>query len=154
MLLMLEDDRERIGRFTEALKRVDPALPLVIWRSARKMTREVEAFLPSARLISLDHDLEPWGGDSEDPGDGIDVARFLAGRAPACPAIVHSSNGTRSDWMIGELDLGGWDFRRVAPIGDDWIESYWGAIVRKLLRRHPPALRLPNARPGRPGHRS
>lgn len=110
------------------------------------MIREVEAFLPSARLISLDHDLEPWGGDSEDPGEGIDVARFLAGRAPVCPVIVHSSNGTRSDWMIGELDLGGWDFRRVAPIGDDWIESYWGAIVRKLLRRCPP----PSERPAGP----
>jgi hypothetical protein len=134
MLLMLEDDRERIVRFTEALKVVDPTLSLVIWRSARKMIREVEPFLPAARLISLDHDLEPQEGDDEDPGEGIEVARFLAGRTPACPVIVHTSNVTRSDWMIGEFELGGWRYRRVAPIGDDWIEAYWRVVVRKLLK--------------------
>jgi hypothetical protein len=109
MLLMLEDDGERIERFTETLKAIDPTLPLVIWRSAKKMIRGLETFLPSARLISLDHDLEPQPGDDEDPGDGIEVARFLAERTPVCPVIVHSSNGMRSDWMIGEFELGGWD---------------------------------------------
>src|SRR4051794_35398727 len=89
LLLMLEDDRERIVRFTAALKAVDPSVPLVIWRSAKTMIREVEPFLASARLISLDHDLEPWDGDVEDPGDGIDVAKFLAERSPVCPVIVH-----------------------------------------------------------------
>jgi hypothetical protein len=137
MLLMLEDDRERVERFTEALKAIDPTLPLVIWRSARKMIREVEPFLPSARLISLDHDLDPQEGDEEDPGDGIDVARFLAEKPPVCPVIVHTSNVTRSDWMIGEFELGGWRYRRVAPLGDDWIEAYWRVVARKLLRRRP-----------------
>jgi len=135
MLLMLEDDRERIERFTAALKSVDPSLRLVVWRSARAMVREVGPFLPSARLISLDHDLEPQEGDSDDPGDGIEVAKFLAERPPVCPVIVHSSNGTRSDWMVGEFELGGWDFKRVAPIGDDWIEAYWRVVVKKLLKR-------------------
>jgi hypothetical protein len=135
MLLMLEDDQERIERFTEALSEVDPSLALVIWRNARKMVREVESFLPAARLISLDHDLEPQAGDLEDPGDGIEVARFLAGMPPVCPVIIHSSNGTRSDWMIGEFELGGWIYKRVAPIGHDWIEAYWQVVVRKLLSR-------------------
>ncbi len=134
MLLMLEDDSERIERFTAVLTVIAPSLPLVIWRSARKMLREVEPFLPSARLISLDHDLEPQEGDEEDPGDGIDVARFLAVRTPLCPVIVHSSNGTRSDWMMGEFELGGWEANRVAPIGEDWIEAYWRVVVRKLLK--------------------
>ena len=102
MLLMLEDDNERIERFRAALKSLDPAMPLIVWRSARKMIAEVERYLPTARLISLDHDLEPVEGETEDPGDGIDVARFLAERPPACPVIVHSSNGRRSDWMSGE----------------------------------------------------
>jgi len=134
MLLMLEDDPDRIERFTAALRAIDPSLRLVIWRSAKKMVREIEPYLPSARLISLDHDLEPQEGDVEDPGDGIEVARFLAERPPACPVIVHSSNGTRAEWMIGEFELGGWDFKRVAPIGEDWIEAYWRVVVRKLLR--------------------
>ena len=134
MLLMLEDDRERIERFTATLKVVDPAMPLVVWRSARKMIREVEPYLSTARLISLDHDLEPVEGEREDPGDGIDVARFLAEQPPVCPVIIHSSNGPRSDWMMGEFELGGWRHKRVAPIGDDWIEAYWRVVVRKLLK--------------------
>lgn len=134
MLLMLEDDRERIERFTATLGAIAPSVPLVVWRSARTMIREIEPFLPASRLISLDHDLEPNEGEDE-PGDGIDVARYLAARPPICPVIVHSSNGSRSDWMIGEFELGGWKCKRVAPIGDDWIEAYWGAVVRKILRR-------------------
>lgn len=137
MLLMLEDDRDRIERFTETLKVIAPSVRLVVWRSAKTMIREVDAFLPSARLISLDHDLEPQEGDDEDPGDGVEVAKFLAERAPVCPVIVHTSNGPRSDWMIGEFELGGWEYRRVAPIGDDWIEAYWRVVARKLLKRPP-----------------
>jgi hypothetical protein len=135
MLLLLEDDRERIERFTESLKAIDPSLRLVIWRSAKRMVREVEPFLASARLISLDHDLEPQEGDEEDPGNGIEVARFLAERPPVCPVIVHSSNGTRASWMVGEFELGGWDYKRVAPLGEDWIEAYWQVVVKKLLDR-------------------
>jgi hypothetical protein len=135
MLLLLEDDSERIERFTESVRVIDPSLRLVIWRSARTMVDEVERFLPFARLISLDHDLEPADGESEDPGDGIDVARFLAARTPVCPVIIHSSNGTRADWMVGEFELGKWICKRVAPIGEDWIEAYWLVVVRKLLRR-------------------
>src|SRR4051812_25293524 len=101
MVLMLEDDCERIERFTATLRAVAPAMPLMVWRSARRMIGEVEPFLPVARLISLDHDLEPVEGETEDPGDGIDVARFLAVLPPVCPVIIHSSNVSRSDWMIG-----------------------------------------------------
>jgi hypothetical protein len=138
MLLMLEDDRERIERFTATLLANAPSMPLMVWRSAGRMIREIEPFLPSARLISLDHDLEPVEGEEGDPGDGIDVARFLAARPPVCPVIIHSSNGSRSDWMIGEFELGGWKYKRVAPIGDDWIEAYWGRVVCKLIRPRPP----------------
>jgi hypothetical protein len=106
---------------------------LVIWRSAKQMVREIEPFLPSARLISLDHDLEPQEGELEDPGDGIEVARFLAERPPVYPVIIHTSNGTRSQWMIGKFELGGWNYRRVAPIGEEWIEAYWRVVVGKLL---------------------
>jgi hypothetical protein len=135
MLLMLEDGGERIERFSAVLKVIAPAMPLVVWRSAKQMVREVAPFLSTARLISLDHDLEPLAGDEEDPGDGIEVARFLAERPPVRPVIIHSSNGTRSDWMVGELELGGWNYQRVAPIGDDWIEAYWRVVVAKLLKQ-------------------
>jgi hypothetical protein len=49
------------------------------------------------------------------------------------PVIVHSSNSERASWMAGEFDLAGWRHWRVAPIGDDWIESDWRQVVRLLL---------------------
>ena len=91
--------------------------------------------MPAARLVSLDHDLEPDVTDRADPGDGLDVAKWLAGRPPVCPVVVHTSNGVRGDAMVGELDLAGWQVRRVMPLGDDWIEADWRAAVRRALRR-------------------
>ena len=37
--------------------------------------------------------------------------------------------------MEGELALAGWTYRRVVPIGDDWIEVDWYWAARRLLRR-------------------
>lgn len=134
-VLMLEDDAERVERFTAALRRAEPSLHLVVWRSARRMLGELEPLLPSAVLIGLDHDLEPEAGDPTDPGDGLDVAKWLADRPPACPVIVHTSNGARGGAMQGEFDLAGWRCRRVMPLGDDWIEVDWYRAARALLRR-------------------
>src|SRR5262245_1227935 len=99
MLLMLEDNAERVERFIAALRRVDPALELRAWRNAWTMIREVELLLPSACLLSLDHDLDPAEGNSEDPGTGWDVTRHLANLPPVCPVIIHTSNGERGTWM-------------------------------------------------------
>lgn len=133
MVLMLEDDADRIARFLAALRSIAPTLPVKVWRDANCMGREVGDYLPSARLISLDHDLEPGPGDPTDLGDGMVVARALASHRQPCPVIIHSSNRTRSDWMAGELELAGWAYRMVAPIGERWIEEYWRAVARELL---------------------
>jgi hypothetical protein len=133
MILLLEDNSERLERFGATLRQVAPAMRLVTWRSARVMVREVEGFLPSAALISLDHDLDPPADDADDPGDGLEVAKFLALRPPVCPVIVHTSNTERGLWMMGEFELAGWRHRRVAPIGDDWIERDWARVARRLL---------------------
>ena len=133
MLLMLEDDAERIDKFRAALHVIDPALSLRIWNDAWTMIREVEAFLPSACLISLDHDLEPSGPN--DPGTGWDVTKFLVTLQPVCPIIIHSSNADRASWMMGEFELEGWEYHRLPPLGDDWIEHDWHHLVRRLLRR-------------------
>lgn len=136
MLLMLEDNKERLERFEASLRILDAKLPLTVWSDAWRMIREVEEFLPLAALISLDHDLEPPESEpAHDPGDGMDAARFLAARPPVCPVIVHSSNRERSTWMMGEFELGRWKAYRVAPIGDDWIEQDWLGRVRRLLRK-------------------
>jgi hypothetical protein len=135
MLLMLEDNADRVQRFTVALRRIDPTLGLRLWRSAWAMIREVAPLLPSASLISLDHDLDPEEGCTDDPGTGWDVTQFLAELSPVCPVIIHTSNGERATWMTGEFELGGWKHYRVPPLGDDWIERDWRRLVRRLLRR-------------------
>ncbi len=130
VVLMLEDDPERVERFRAVAVRL--GVELVIWRDARRMIAEVREFLPSARLISLDHDLEP---ESEtDPGDGLDVAKHLANVAPGCPVVIHTSNGARGDAMEGEFELAGWVYHRVMPLGDDWIEVDWYTVARRALR--------------------
>jgi hypothetical protein len=134
VLMMLEDDDERLERFREVLRVLAPNLPLRVWRDAHAMIREAGSLLPSTVLISLDHDLEPEPGGS-DPGDGYMVAQWLVSQPIIRPVIVHSSNGERSTWMAGALDLEGWRHYRVAPLGDDWIELDWRRLVRRLLKR-------------------
>jgi len=107
MLLMLEDNAERLERFAGVLRAIDPMLTLRVWRDAHAMIRDAGALLPSAVLISLDHDLEPGPGAC-DPGDGYVVTKWLVSQPVVRPVIVHSSNGERSSWMAGEFDLAGW----------------------------------------------
>jgi hypothetical protein len=135
VLLLLEDNAERVERFAAVLRALDPALPLRVWRDAHAMVREAGPLLSSAALLSLDHDLEPGPG-APDPGDGYLVARWLVSQPVVRPVIVHSSNGERSSWMAGVFDLAGWRHWRVAPLGDDWVESDWRRVVRRLLKRH------------------
>jgi hypothetical protein len=133
MLLILEDNAKRIQRFTDALRGIDPNLPLLVWRDAHAMVREVGQHLPKAKLISLDHDLDPVEGGT-DPGDGLEVAEFLVAQPVACPVIIHSSNTERAQWMAGKFELAGWQCRQVAPLGDDWIEGVWCRLVKRLLK--------------------
>jgi hypothetical protein len=135
VLLMLEDNADRIQRFTATLRAVDPSLPLHIWRDAAKMIREAPPLLSDARLISLDHDLDPEEGSTTDPGTGWDVAKHFAALPPVCPVVIHTSNGERANWMMGEFELGGWKHYRLPPLGDDWIERDWRRLIRRLLKR-------------------
>jgi CheY-like chemotaxis protein len=132
-ILILEDDDTRITRFTKILNEIAPNTKVVYWRNAWKMIRDLAPYLPKARLISLDHDLNPEDEHNEDPGDGLMVAKFLAEQRPPCPIIVHTSNGDRAKMMIGEFELTGCNSKRVAPLGADWIESYWSEVVRSFL---------------------
>jgi hypothetical protein len=133
MLIMLEDNAERLERFAAALQAVDSRLPLRVWHDAHAMIREAGPLLQGAAVISLDHDLEAVPG-ATDPGDGYLVTKWLVSQPIVRPVIIHSSNSERSSWMSGEFELAGWRHWRVAPIGDDWIESDWRQVVRELLR--------------------
>ena len=39
--------------------------------------------------------------------------------------------------MAGEFELAGWSDRRIAPIGERWIEEYWRVVVRDLFGASP-----------------
>ncbi len=138
MILMLEDNDERLERFTSVLHKLCPSIPFVYWKDAHSMMREAGPMLASTVLLSLDHDLEPEP-NAKDPGEGYMVVKWLTSQPIVRPVIIHSSNGTRSTWMAGEFDLARWKHWRVAPLGDDWIEYDWRIVVKKLLKKqgHP-----------------
>ncbi len=131
LLLLLEDDAERLARFHTACSRL--SLEVRSWRSAVTLLDELDHHLPHADLISLDHDLLSEPGEP-DLGDGLMVAKALAAHRPSCPVIIHTSNTLRGDWMEGELQLAGWKHRRILPIGDDWVEVDWYRAAKRLLK--------------------
>lgn len=130
-ILMLEDEAERLARFRAVVAKL--GAELVSWPDAYATLAELAPLLASAALVSLDHDLEPV--DGTDPGDGLIVAKHIVTLSPRCPVIVHTSNGVRGDAMIGELELAGWRYHRVLPVGDDWIERDWYRVARRVLRK-------------------
>jgi hypothetical protein len=134
-ILVLEDDFSRIERFQAVLNGLRTGVKMKVWRNANKMISEMEDYLQTCVLISLDHDLNTIEPDGLDPGDGLDLAKSLALHKPVCPVIVHSSNISRSEAMLGELELAGWEVKRIGPIGIDWIEIDWANFVSQLISR-------------------
>lgn len=132
MLLLLEDVADRTTRFRAAAARL--GVELREWRSAFEMLAELPTHFPHATLIGLDHDLISEPGEP-DLGDGLMLARHLVTLPERRPVVIHTSNTLRGDSMEGELQLGGWTYRRILPIGDDWIEVDWYRAARQLLRR-------------------
>ncbi|MHC4718310.1 MAG: cyclic-phosphate processing receiver domain-containing protein [Planctomycetota bacterium] len=137
VIAILEDDPGRVAIMSDCLS-VAGAQGRARWfRSAPAMIEWLDAHLDEPALISLDHDLlylpDP-NGELIDPGDGRDVANFLATRQPVCPVIVHSSNEPRASEMAVTLQQAGWHVTRVFPIaGPDWIDTQWLGAVRCLL---------------------
>jgi hypothetical protein len=121
-----------------AIGSITPRLSVRVWSSAHAMITDLPSSLMIARLISLDHDL--LSPDGSDVGDGLNVARWLATRAPVCPVIVHSSNADRATQMVGTLQLEGWPCLRVLPFGNDWVEMDWLPLVQRLLSNPDPTF--------------
>jgi ADP-ribosylglycohydrolase len=133
VILILEDNDERISAFSVVVAGMVPECQLRLWRDAPSFMAEARAWLPQASLISLDHDLNPQPGASQDPGTGLEVATWLAQQTPVCPVIVHSSNHERVESMVNELRFGGWTWERVGPWGSDWIAGAWRRKAGALL---------------------
>lgn len=131
-ILILEDNQERRDGFSAILRDLVPDCEIVYWNNARIMTEDLLGHLENARFISLDHDLNEVDA-SENAGDGLLVAEFLAGQSPCCPVVVHSSNYERSLSMVNELSYAKWHVERVGPVCEDWITSLWKPVVVRLL---------------------
>src|SRR5881392_3112495 len=97
-VLILDENADRRAEFQRVARTM--GLEVKAWDDAHAMQHECEHYLADAALISLEHDL--------DRGCGLDVAKFLAERAPVCPVIVHTMNTDRSFSMCNELRFANW----------------------------------------------
>ena len=137
LLLLLEDNAERIAAFEAVLPELGSDWQIHVWRDAPTMLAECEDYFADTYLISLDHDLNPQPGVTLDPGTGLEVAKLLASHFPFCPVIIHSTNADRAWSMHNELRFGGWTVERFGPIGDDWFRKLWLPKARELLTNSP-----------------
>ena len=135
LLLMLEDDRDRIERFNAVIARHHPDAILKVARTASDFKTEFWSLTDASDLICLDHDLFPDTPDDPDPGDGRDVSKFLITQMVRFPALIHSTNARAADSMMFTMRDAGWTVDRIAPIGDDWIESYWYPVALEMIAR-------------------
>lgn len=136
-LLLLEDNDERIAAFETVLRELGEEWQMRVWRNAPTMLAECEEFFDHTHLISLDHDLSPQPGATQDPGTGLEVAKLLAGHFSFCPVIIHSTNADRAWSMHNELRFAGWPVERVGPIGEDWVRKLWVPKAREMLAHSP-----------------
>lgn len=130
-LLILDDDQDRIERFVAVSDQL--GLAHRVWKSAYRFAEEAAEYVPSAALISLDHDLIDEKGDADVLGNGVIAAQALAELSPSCPVIVHTTNGVAAPEMMAVLAESGWQTVRLAPIGFDWIESDWRVEAARLV---------------------
>ena len=133
MILLLDDDTERLKAFEHALRSAGFSGEIRTWNSSHAFIRDWPTYLEQAELISLDHDLFLDALEGEDLGDGYAAAQALATYAPQCPVIIHTSNAERGRWMQGALESSGWACHRVLPLGDDWIKLDWLTVVNELI---------------------
>jgi hypothetical protein len=132
IILILEDDGERVCGFQSAVGSLGRDFVVRVWRDAPTMIAECPACFARASLISLDHDLEATAGESE-PGTGLDVAKFLSLHPPPCPVILHTSNFDGRSAMQNRLRAGGWRVATVLPREADWIQASWLFVAQKLI---------------------
>ncbi|MBI2929310.1 MAG: hypothetical protein HYY24_26900 [Verrucomicrobia bacterium] len=131
--MILEDDGERIRDFEAAVASLGPDFQIRLWHDAPTMIAECSPALAECCLISLDHDLSPMPGATQDPGTGLEVSEFLASREPVCPVIIHTANHERRWSMSNEFRFAKWNVEIVLPITEGWIHRSWLPRARALI---------------------
>ena len=136
LLLILDDDRERLRSFDQIVPRLGEDWVLKAWRDAPSMISEIETLLDGAHLISLDHDLYRDSPSDPDPGSGRMIADFLSERDPICPVVLHSTNTDAAWGMFNQLTSAGWKVAMVHQLNQPgWIEELWLPVATRLVQR-------------------
>ena len=133
LILMLEDEFERLLRFEAVLSQLGDDVEWRHWRTAPDFIEGFKSADRTPALICLDHDLFTDHPDEPDPGDGRDVTEFMATQPPSCHVIIHSSNSHAADSMLFALLDAQWDVEKIAPLGKRWIEDYWWLTAKPWL---------------------
>lgn len=133
LILMLEDEAHRLKDFKSVLEQYRPDVVLEHWRTASAFMAGFDNTKKRPTLICLDHDLFVDSPNDPDPGDGREVAAFLAQKEPCCHVIIHSSNQPAADSMYFTLLETNWDVERISPIGHDWIPAYWWPTAKPWI---------------------
>ncbi len=138
IIAILEDSMPRTEAMRAAVSHILPDATCVFFDSAAAIIAWMQEHSESMLLVSLDHDLEFLTGPEGqllDPGDGRDVAAFMAGLRPCCPVIVHTSNSMAATSMMFTLEEANWQVERVFPDGGlEWVRRQWVTAVDRVLR--------------------
>jgi hypothetical protein len=136
-IAILEDNKDRAAVMRDRLADRFRQYEVRVFDESATMIRFLGEYLADTVVISLDHDLEMIPGPDghcTDPGTGREVADFLAGRKPACPVILHTTNSDAAAGMEMVLRDARWKTRRVVPFGDlEWIDTLWFPAVRRAI---------------------
>jgi CheY-like chemotaxis protein len=136
-IVILEDNAERQAVMRACIADRFYTFDAHIFDDASEMIRYLDTNLADTLVISLDNDLELKPGPdgrSIDPGEGRQVAEYLAKQKPVCPVIIHTTNSNAADAMTEMLGAAGWKIRRVVPFDDmNWITTAWFAAMRRAI---------------------
>ena len=136
-IVILEDNAERQAVMRACIADRFYTFDAHFFDNVAEMIAFLETNLADTLVISLDNDLDlkPGpNGRAVDVGEGRQVAEFLAGRAPVCPVVIHTSNSDAAVSMTETLRASGWKTRRVVPMDDTkWVEDDWFFAMRRAL---------------------
>jgi DNA-binding NtrC family response regulator len=136
-IAILEDNAGRQAIMRDCLADRFYTCDAHIFDDADEMIRFLDANLADTLVISLDNDLDMKPGPEGrcvDPGEGRQVAEFLARKQPVCPVIIHTTNSDAAAAMEEMLSAAGWKTHRVLPFDDmNWISTHWLLTLRRAI---------------------
>ncbi|HEX3148214.1 MAG TPA: response regulator [Gemmataceae bacterium] len=136
-IVILEDNADRQAIMRRLLADRFCTIDTHFFDNVPEAIEFLDVHLGETLVVALDNDLDMKPGPDGrmiDQGEGRHVAEFLAGRRPACPVVIHTTNSAAAEAMIETLRGTGWKTRRVIPFDDmAWIESDWFPAMRRAI---------------------